>query len=253
MSGETHAEQMERVFARIEGRIEQLGLTEREASMQATGKPDLIRDMRRRQGLPRGDRLQRLARVLGTTSDWLLDGGAFEAALPGGTADVQDTGLSDAEAQAALGDPRSRLPRLPLVGSAIGGAFDEAEHVELTELVLGDVLDHLPRPEKLAGDRRAYALTIVGESMAPRFEPGEVALVSPQQPVAIGDDVIVQLRSQAGDDADPDHANRVTMVLIKRLVRRTARELTLRQFNPETTFTVPIGQVAATHKVVGRV
>lgn len=170
----------------------------------------------------------------------------------GAAANVSDTGLSDAEAQAAIGDPRSRLPRLPLVGSAIGGAFDEAEHVELTELVLGEVLDHLPRPERLAGDRKAYALTIVGESMAPRFEPGEVALVSPQQPVAIGDDVIVQLRSQPGDGADPDHADRVTMVLIKRLVKRSARDLTLRQFNPETVFKVPIAQVAATHKVVGR-
>lgn len=177
----------------------------------------------------------------------------FETVRLGAFGNVTDTGMTDAQAQAAMGDPLAKMKRLPLVGSAIGGAFDEAEHVELTELVMGDVLDHLPRPEKLAGDRRAYALTIVGESMAPRFEPGEIALVSPQQPVAIGDDVIVQLRSEAGEDADPDHANRVTMVLIKRLVKRTARELTLRQFNPETTFTVPIAQVAATHKVVGRV
>lgn len=223
--------------------IKPAGLSPNGWALKAGVSRTVFNDIRKRDNV----RHDTLVKLLGAVNVSLAE---FDA---GAAADVQDTGMSDAEAVAAIGDPRSKLQRLPLVGSAIGGAFDEAEHIELTELILGDVLDHLPRPEKLAGDRKAYAVTIVGESMAPRFEPGEVALVSPQQPVAIGDDVIVQLRGHHGEDADADHANRVTMVLIKRLVKRSARELTLRQFNPDAVFTVPIGQVASTHKVVGRV
>jgi phage repressor protein C with HTH and peptisase S24 domain len=57
------------------------------------------------------------------------------------------------------------------------------------------VLDYLARPPSLADDPDAYAVEIVGESMAPRFEPGERAFVSPKARVGIGDDVIVQLRA----------------------------------------------------------
>ena len=177
----------------------------------------------------------------------------FEAGSPLARSEVAPTGLTEQEAIAGLGDPLARLKAVPLVGTAMGGSFDLDEHVELTELVMGEVLDHIARPAHLATDARAYAVTIVGDSMAPRFEPGERAFASPRQGAGIGDDVIVQLRAAIkGDLQDEDHANRITMVLIKRLVKRSARELTLRQFNPDTTFTVPIERVAAIHKVVGR-
>jgi hypothetical protein len=47
----------------------------------------------------------------------------------------------------------------------------------------------------LANDDDAYAVTMIGDSMAPRFEPGEIAFVSPKAPVNVGDDVLVQLRA----------------------------------------------------------
>jgi phage repressor protein C with HTH and peptisase S24 domain len=81
--------------------------------------------------------------------------------------------------------------------------------------------------------------------MSPRFEPGQRVAVSPREPVSIGDDVIVQLRGAEGDD------ERVKMVLVKRLVRRTPSFIELRQFNPDTTFRVEAKRVAALHKVKG--
>ena len=177
----------------------------------------------------------------------------FEAGIPLPRSEVAPTGLDESEAWSALGDPTAKLKMIPLVGSAMGGAFDLDEHVEQTELLMGEILDHIARPEHLRSDMRAYAVTIVGDSMAPRFEPGERAIASPRQGAGIGDDVIVQLRAECeGDHLDEDHANRITMVLIKRLVKRGAREITLRQFNPDLTFAVPIDRVAAIHKVVGR-
>jgi phage repressor protein C with HTH and peptisase S24 domain len=88
--------------------------------------------------------------------------------------------------------------------------------------------------------------------MSPLFESGTQVLVSPLAPVGIGDNVVVQLRGKPGAQDD-----RVRMVLIKRLVRRTPGGVELRQFNPDITFQVPSSRIvadsrgrAAIHKVV---
>jgi phage repressor protein C with HTH and peptisase S24 domain len=116
--------------------------------------------------------------------------------------------------------------------------------IELTELRPGEAVDRLPRPLSLANDASAYAITIVGDSMWPRFRPGRRVAVSPKAPVSIGDDVIVKL---AGMD---ESAGRVP-VLLKELVRRSADGLELRQFNPDLTFRLPAEQVGSIEKVVG--
>jgi SOS-response transcriptional repressor LexA len=144
------------------------------------------------------------------------------------------------------------LPDIPVVGSAIGmTSFDPERHIELTEVDMGDVLDHVRRPASLARDSEAYALTVVGDSMWPRFRPGRRVIVSPKAPVSIGDDVIVQLRG--GTVQTATNKDQVTTVLIKELVRRSSSYIELRQFNPDITFQVPAEQVAAIHKVIGEV
>lgn len=140
------------------------------------------------------------------------------------------------------------LPAIPLVGSAMGvKSFDPERDVELTELEMSDVLDHVARPPSLARDGQAYALTVIGDSMWPRFRAGQRIIVSPRAAVAIGDDVIVQLKGTGEEQL----ADRVTMVLIKELVRRTATYIELRQFNPDVTFRVDAERVAKIHKVAG--
>ena len=57
----------------------------------------------------------------------------------------------------------------------------------------GEVGRQVDRPASLAGDRDAYAVTMVGDSMWPRFRAGRRLLVSPAAPVAVGDDVLVRL------------------------------------------------------------
>jgi SOS-response transcriptional repressor LexA len=150
----------------------------------------------------------------------------------------------------------SEAKPVPLLGTAFGGDWEELDGIELTELHLSDVLDYVARPPSLAGDDEAYTVEIVGESMAPRFEPGERAFVSPKSAVRPGDDVVVQLIDPS---AEGDLARRVTMVLIKRVVRRTATHIELRQFNPDQTFRVPLDRIArdasgklAIHRVRGR-
>jgi phage repressor protein C with HTH and peptisase S24 domain len=190
---------------------------------------------------PRSDNLEKVIEAAGMTPAQFY---ALESPVRTEVAGVGLVGSEDVRRERFGEVP---LPPLPVYGSAMGGEYgDLEEHIELTELHLNEVLDYLSRPASLANDPTAYILTVVGDSMSPRFEPGDRVAVSPRQPVAIGDDVIVQLRGTGGDGDD-----RVTMVLIKRLVRRTAAYIELRQFNPDVTFQIETRRVAAMHKVPG--
>lgn len=145
----------------------------------------------------------------------------------------------------------SQLPAIPLVGSAIGMAsFDPERDIELTEVDMSDVLEHVARPASAARDNEAYALTVIGDSMSPKFDPGARIIVSPRAQVFINDYVVVQLKSP---DPEDQYSERVTTVLIKRLVRRSASFVELQQFNPAETFRVEMSRVAKIHKVLGEI
>lgn len=139
------------------------------------------------------------------------------------------------------------LPPLPLIVSCLAGEWGEpGSEVELVEIRRGDLLERLPRPISLAADPDAYALTIVGNSMWPRFRPGRRVAVSPRSPVAIGDDVLVRL--QPGREGEQGGRERV---LIMQLVRRSAASVELRQFNPDLTVRVDTAEVEAILKIPG--
>lgn len=188
------------------------------------------------------------AAKLGVSSDWLMRGGPTPsiALNPVVRSEVRGTGMSPADIRGALAG-RGLAP-LKLLGTAMGGDFDGLEDIEMHELRLSDVLDYLPRPPSVADDEEAYAVEIMGDSMAPRYEPGERAAVSPKAPVRIGDDVVVQLTGTSNAEGS-DVAGEVTMVLIKRLMKRGSDFIELLQFNPERTFRVPKARVHRIHRV----
>lgn len=136
------------------------------------------------------------------------------------------------------------LPDLPLIASVLAGEWGEAgSRIELTELRPAELIERLARPASLASDPDAYAVTVVGDSMWPRFRPGARVAVSPRSPVRIGDDVIVRLRPVAGDGAE--------RILLKQLVRRSATGFELRQFSPDLTFAVEADEVDAILRIPG--
>ena len=69
-----------------------------------------------------------------------------------------------------------------------------AATIELTELRAAKSWAACCGLSSLANDHGAYAVTIVGDSMWPRFRPGRRVAVSPKAPIAIGDDVLVKLK-----------------------------------------------------------
>jgi len=90
---------------------------------------------------------------------------------------------------------------LPILGQSRGG--DD-------EYFFGngaDVLSLTYRPIELLNVATAYAVYVHGDSMSPRFEPGELLYVDPVRPARPGDDVVIQMQDGHG--------------YVKRLVRRT--------------------------------
>jgi SOS-response transcriptional repressor LexA len=186
----------------------------------------------RRHGNPSRKTLEKLLAVAGSSV------AEFEALRIGDDMPVSAT--------AGFRDPGVRawgaasLPPLPLVVSTLAGDWNG--QLELTEIRTDQLVQRLPRPVALAGDPEAYAVTIVGDSMWPRFRPGRRVAVSPRSPVALGDDVLVALRAEPGSGC---------LVLIKELVRRTSGFIELRQFNPDVSVAVENDQVESIYKVVG--
>jgi SOS-response transcriptional repressor LexA len=136
------------------------------------------------------------------------------------------------------------LTPLPVFVAALAGEWSNAgSGIELVEIRLGERVDSVPRTYSLTADKEAYAITVVGDSMWPRFRPGRRVAVSPRSSAAVGDDVLVVLKTKS-----PAGGN---LALLKELVRRTSTHVELRQFNPDSTFNVSSADVEAIHKVAG--
>lgn len=107
----------------------------------------------------------------------------------------------------------------------------------------GETVDQIARPPFLAGATNGYALFVQGDSMVPRYYPGETVYIHPNKPVVIGSYVVVQVLGK--DEGGPP------LSFLKRLVRRTAETVFLEQHNPAKTIEVPTGSVVSMHRVVG--
>lgn len=163
----------------------------------------------------------------------------FEALRVGGSTQSKGSGQSGFGESGRDWRPPPISP-LPVIGTSAAGEWREpGSQIERIRIQPNHVVAHLQRPITLAADPNAYAITVTGDSMWPRFRPGRRLAVSPAAPVAIGDDVVVLIGPE--------------LALIKELVGRTAAAIELRQFNPDLTFEVPAGAVEAMHRIVGEV
>lgn len=112
-------------------------------------------------------------------------------------------------------------------------------------IISNDPVGTVERPTPLQGVKEGYAVTIVGHSMEPEFEPGDVAFVNPRAPIMNDTTCIFFTNNQSDDRA-----------MIKRLVRQTATHWYLRQWNPpegkERDFTVSKDEWPVCWRVVGK-
>lgn len=126
--------------------------------------------------------------------------------------------------------------QIPVLGMAQGGEDGWA-------LWNGDVVAYEPRPLVLAGAPKGYAVYIVGHSMEPRYNPGEMAFINPGKPILVGHHVLIELHPLAGH-AEP-------RAMVKKLVRRTPTKTVVEQFNPAKKFEIPNDEIRTIHRIVG--
>lgn len=155
---------------------------------------------------------------------------------------VQGAGPAGLGEQGRAWRPAPLAP-LPLVATSAAGWWGKPDRqIELLRIARNEIVDQLPRPASLATDPEAYAVTMIGNSMWPRFRSGRRLAISPGSSAQVGDDVLVVLPSSADEDEQ---------VLVKELVGRSADGIQLRQFNPDFTFQVDGAEVLALHKIAG--
>ncbi|MBI3678031.1 MAG: helix-turn-helix transcriptional regulator [Proteobacteria bacterium] len=124
---------------------------------------------------------------------------------------------------------------IPVFGTAEGGGDGVVEWN-------GEVIELVPRPPFLADVKDAYALYVVGESMVPRYNPGELIYVHPKRPVSPGGYGVFQIRVEG---------HTAPRALIKQLVRRTSHTIVLAQFNPKKELEIKASSLIAMHRIVG--
>jgi phage repressor protein C with HTH and peptisase S24 domain len=186
----------------------------------------------RRHGNPSRKTLEKL---LGAAGSSLAE---FEA-LRVEALEPSPAGVADALAEKGGGWRGSLFAEIPQLLTRLAGEWGEpGSGIELLLIDRATVIGKVDRPAALAADPAAYAVTMAGESMWPRFRAGRRLLVSPAARVEVGDDVLVDLGGHA---------------LIGELVSHSAGKIELRQYNPDVTFEVRAAGIAAMQRVAGEV
>ena len=143
-------------------------------------------------------------------------------------ADVLGVGIDEVlGAEDAVIVTANKARMLPVYGSA-----EDFDMIDLQEPI-----DSIETPPYLLNTIAAYAVYVAGETMVPRFNPGEIAFVHPGKPFKANDSVIVQLKT--------DNA------VLKTFQKIDDNEIILSQFSTSETVTYQRDNVKAVHKIIG--
>ncbi|WP_331374835.1 LexA family transcriptional regulator [Sinorhizobium chiapasense] len=123
--------------------------------------------------------------------------------------------------------------KIPVFGQAVGGVDGEF-------IMNGNVLYEVMAPPILSDISGAYAVSVSGDSMYPRYEDGEVCFVDPKRTVRRGDYVIAQIRLEE---------NGALLAYVKKFVRHNTAELVLEQFNPPKELRFDANTVHSVHYI----
>jgi phage repressor protein C with HTH and peptisase S24 domain len=157
---------------------------------------------------------------------------------------------SSLRSQVFPGDIPPPPPALPAVGDPYGPKdfrIYSAAEGGLGEIIRSvEPVDWWPRPIEVQRVTGAYGMYIVGNSMIPDFEPGQVAVVNPNLPHIGGKPYIFYAETEDGS----------VRATVKRLRRKTDEFWHVTQHNPaegqkkDFTLSCKIWRIA--HRIVGR-
>ncbi len=221
----------ESLHDRVRQRLETLELSAQAASLKAGLSKDVLRKLLANPNqLPQGSTLTKLASALETTEQWLLHGGAESA-----TAD------RSSQPELTVADVpfpyRDDMPKdVPVLGTAAAshgrGAFQLDTH---------DIIDWVRRPPALAGAKSVYSIYIEGDSMEPKYGPGDLCFVNPHRPPRPGDIVVVQIQYGADEPLE------ATIGFYR---KKSSASVTIGKLNPVGEIEVPADNILAVHRIL---
>lgn len=157
----------ERIFERRKA----LGLTQLDVAKVTGVSKQSVSKWEKGDSFPKGESLVLLAKILKCDANWILTGR--------GAPDIKEEGLSveavDLEPQGAF----------PLISWVQAGAWSEIFLTDLNEA------DHYPCPVKCSS--QTFILKVMGKSMNPVFNEGELIFVDPEIEAINGKYVIARL------------------------------------------------------------
>ena len=197
--------------------------------------PARVTEMRKRDRQVQQREMEPLARLLGMADD------------DGDRAHRKTNAQIVAMEGASLDEP---MENLPIWGSGLGAAREiDGEAIEQTMLNTGEVVEYVKRPTILKRKADCYGLYVQGSSMHPALPDGEMVVATRNAPLSSGDNVVVYLRPA---DPDLDDGATARAVLVKELVRRTARYIELRQYQPAKDFRIDTAEVLRIDRILTR-
>lgn len=217
----------------IRERLDAIGRGPVEAATAAGLQKHFINDiLHGRKQSVRGANLDKLAGALDVKPADLLN--AMAGRPPGGGDVLPAPGVKLPAAPPLDVPVRDTSSGMPVVLSGEAGGAVEGFFME-NDQSIGSV----SRPPALTGVPDAYAIYVVGESMAPMHSAGELRFVHPHKPARPGDTVLIYLAQDGREQA-----------FIKRLVARTVDEIVAEQLQPAAIIRFRAASVRAVHKVL---
>jgi len=174
--------------------------------------------------------VSKLAPLLGCTpAAWSFT----DSELPGSAAAPNSAPLATPAPLPAAADMQTDL----LVFGTV--ECGDSDYLEFTDTFL------IKRPPVWIGRDDVYAVRASGESMVPRFFPGEIVLVDPGLKPRPGNDVIIQLHDGNGD-------NGIRRAMLKIDIKKSPTLYVFSSYNPDyaQTIEIPVEQVKSVDVVV---
>lgn len=180
------------------------------------------------------DKAQKLASAANVTVSEMF--GESDPALTQSDVEAGNIAIPEPQSVPSYYDLKSTPQDVPVYGTA-AGALGEGSFT----MDIGEPVDFVRRPPGIVGRPDVYAIFVIGVSMKPQFDHGDLVYVEPKAPTRIDVPVIVQIKN---------HEHAQIQAYIKLLVRRTGTTLYLKQHNPEAIIDVKKETVLAIHRVL---
>lgn len=163
---------------------------------------------------PRGDALSLIAKALGVELLWLRDN------IPPKRATPVEGGALESDTISPHTPPSTAVKeRIGFGGARDVPVYKTIEVGDGTDAVMSaEISDRVERLPAVVGSLGVYAIFVHGDSMAPRYEHGDIIYIHPDRPLREGGYVLAGYND-----------NRI---LLRRLVSRSATVIVLQRLNP---------------------